>query len=189
MYRRIPVAALLVLLGLSTVASLPSSASGTQDSSGAPSQAVPQKPADPNLQPQASPVAERKKSKKVWTNDDLGADAGNAGSQAEDAKNTPTAKNAAVKPATPQEAAAFRKQLATLQAQLTSVAKQIAELKSFSKGETPGANGLQMHKAYTMEPVENQVQKLEDKRKSIAAQIDGVYDAARKRGIEPGQLR
>jgi uncharacterized protein (UPF0335 family) len=40
-----------------------------------------------------------------------------------------------------------------------------------------------------MEPVENQVQKLEDKRKSIAAQIDGVYDAARKRGIEPGQLR
>jgi len=94
-----------------------------------------------------------------------------------------------VKPATPQEAAAFRKQLATLQAQLTSVEKQIADLKSFSKGETPGANGLQMHKAYTMEPVENQVQKLEDKRKSIAAQIDGVYDAARKRGLEPGQLR
>ena len=130
---------------------------------------------------------EHKKAKKVWTNDELGG--GNIATQDTDEKKSTSAKNAAVKPATPQEAAAFRKQLAALQAQLTNVDKQIADLKSFSKGETPGANGLQMHKAYTMEPIENQVQKLEGKRKLIAAQIDGVYDAARKRGIEPGQLR
>jgi hypothetical protein len=62
-------------------------------------------------------------------------------------------------------------------------------LKSFSKGESSGANGLQMHKSYTMEPVQDQVLKLEEKRKIVAAQMDSVFDAARKRGIEPGQLR
>jgi len=187
MYRWILFAALLVLLAFVTVASLPCSTSAAQDSPAPPSQTSPQKSADQDSQPQPAPTAERKKAKKVWTNDDLGG--GNVPTQGPDEKNNTTAKKAVLKPATPQEAAAFRKQLATLQAQLTSVEKQIADLKSFSKGETPGANGLQMHKAYTMEPIENQVQKLEDKRKSIAAQIDGVYDAARKRGLEPGQLR
>ena len=187
MYHRILFAALPVLLALGAVASLPCSTSATQDSPASSSQTSPQKPADPDSQPQATPTAERKKTKKVWTNDDLGG--GNVATQDTDEKKSSTAKNVAVKPATPQEAAAFRKQLATLQAQLTNVEKQIADLKSFSKGETSGANGLQMHKAYTMEPIENQVQKLEDKRKSIAALIDALYDAARKRGIEPGQLR
>ena len=187
MYRRILFAALPGLLAFGTVAVLPCSTSSGQDSPASPSPTVPQKPGDQDSQPQTIPAAERKKTKKVWTNDDLGG--GNVAMPSADEKNSTTAKKAAVKPATPQEAAAFRKQLATLQAQLTNVEKQIADLKSFSKGETPGANGLQMHKAYTMEPIENQVQKLEDKRKSIAAQIDGVYDAARKRGLEPGQLR
>jgi len=52
--------------------------------------------------------------------------------------------------------------------------KQIADLKSFSKGEAPGANGLQLHKRYSTEPVEDQVHKLEEKRKSVAAQMDAV---------------
>jgi hypothetical protein len=46
-----------------------------------------------------------------------------------------------------------------------------------------------MHKSYSTEPVEDQVRKLEEKRKSLAAKMDAVLDAARKQGIEPGQLR
>ena len=72
---------------------------------------------------------------------------------------------------------------------MAGVEKQIADLRRFSKGEVPGANGMQMHKSYTMEPIEDQVRKLEEKRKSLAAQIDAVLDAARKRGIESAQLR
>ena len=94
-----------------------------------------------------------------------------------------------LKPPTSQVVASLRKQLAALQTQLTSIDKQIADLKSFSKGESPGANGLQMHKSYTMEPIPDQVQKLEEKRKMLSLQMDAVFDAARKRGIEPGQLR
>jgi len=131
---------------------------------------------------------EHKKTKKVWTNDNLGDVSGSAISQVGDARNSSTA-NSSAKPASSQVVAAYRKQLTTLQAQLAGVEKQIADLKSFSKGEAPGANGLQMHKRYTTEPVEDQVRKLEEKRKSLAAQIDAVFDAARKRDIEPGQLR
>jgi hypothetical protein len=67
--------------------------------------------------------------------------------------------------------------------------KQIADLKSFAKGEPSRTSGLQMHKSYTMEPVQDQILKLEERRKIVAAKLDAVFDAARKRGIEPGQLR
>ena len=72
---------------------------------------------------------------------------------------------------------------------MAGVDKQIADLKSFSKGETPGANGMQLHKGYSTEPIDDQVRKLEEKKKSLAAKMDAVLDAARKQGIEPGQLR
>lgn len=140
-------------------------------------------------QPTASSREEPKKTKKIWTNDNLGDVSGSAISQVGDAKISSPGKNTGAKPASPQAVAALRKLLTTLQAQLAGIDKRIADLKSFSKGEASGANGMQMHKRYTTEPVEDQVRKLEEKRKSLATQIDAVVDAARKRGIEPGQLR
>jgi len=137
----------------------------------------------------ANTSAEPKKAKKVWTNENLTEVSGSAISQIGAAKNGASRKSAASKPASAQVVASFRKHLATLQAQLTDMDKQIADLKSFSKGEYSHANGLQMHKSYTMEPVQDQILNLEEKRKILAAQMDSVFDAARKRGIEPGQLR
>ena len=130
-----------------------------------------------------------KKTKKVWTNENLGDVSATPISQPGNAKEPASGKGAAAKPASSQEIAAFRKQLSTLQTQLTNVEKQIAELKSFSKGETPGAVGMQLHKGYSTEPIADQVRKLEGKHQSLAAQMDAVLDAARKRGVEPGQLR
>jgi len=131
---------------------------------------------------------ERKKAKKVWTNDNLTEVSGSPVSQIGTEKNLSGAKSSAAKPANSQ-VAAFRKQLATLQAQMINLDKQIADLKGFSKGKASGANGLQLHKRYTTEPVEDQVRKLEEKKKLLAEQIDTIFDAARKLGIEPGQLR
>jgi hypothetical protein len=141
-------------------------------------------------QPQAADPSpeDRKKAKKVWTNDNLTEVSGSPISQIGAEKNLSGGKSSAAKPANSQ-VAAFRKQLATLQAQMVNLDKQIADLRSFSKGEAPGANGLQLHKRYTTEPVEDQVRKLEEKKKLLADQIDTVFDAARKLGIEPGQLR
>jgi hypothetical protein len=72
---------------------------------------------------------------------------------------------------------------------LSDIDKRITDLKSFSKGEASAANGMQLHKSYTREPIQDQILKLEEKRKLVAAQMDAVLDAARKRGVEPGQLR
>lgn len=140
-------------------------------------------------QPTTPPREEPKKTKKVWTNDNMGEVSGSAISQVGDEKNGSFGKNPATKPVNSQMVAAYRKQLTTLQAQIVGVDKQVAELKSFSKGETPGANGMQLHKGYSTEPIDDQVRKLEEKKKSLAAKMDAVLDAARKQGIEPGQLR
>lgn len=177
MNRRAIFAAAALTWAFTATASFPYSSSRSQDSAASQSQ-----PAAPSRE-------EPKKTKKIWTNDNLGDVSGSAISQVGDERNSSPGKGTAAKPTSPQVVTAFRKQLATLQAQLTGVEKQIADLKSFSKGETPGANGLQLHKSYSTEPVEDQLRKLEEKRKSIAAKMDAVFDAARKQGIEPGQLR
>jgi hypothetical protein len=153
-----------------------------QDSASSPSTDQPSQTVVP-------PPAERKKTKKVWTNENLGEVSASPISQVGDAKDSAPGKSIAARPASSQEVSAFRKQLATLQIQLASVEKQIADLTNFSKGETPGANGLQLHRRYSTEPVGDQVRKLEEKKKLLAAQMDAVLDVARKRGIEPGQLR
>jgi hypothetical protein len=160
-----------------------------QDSPSSQSQASPQKASEQESTAADASPAERKKTKKVWTNDNLGEVSGSAISQVGDVKNSSPANSSATKSASPQVVAAFRKQLAALQAQLSNIDKQIAGLKSFSKGEASGANGLQMHSRYSTEPVEDQVRKLEEKRRLLAAKMDAVFDAARKQGIEPGQLR
>src|ERR1700730_7036289 len=153
-----------------------------QDSSSTPSQKKQWQAASPA-------TAQPKKAKKVWTNDNLGAVSASPISLVGDAKDNPSGKIAAAKAASSSEVASFRKQLATLQTQLASVEKQIVDLTNFSKGQTSGASGMQLHKRYSTEPVDEQVRKLEEKRKSLGAQMDAIFDAARKRGIEPGQLR
>lgn len=170
-------AAVALLSAFPAAASFPYSSSPSQDS------------ASSQSQPATPPREEPKKTKKVWTNDNLGDVSGSPISQVGDERNSAPGNSAAAKPASSQVVAAYRKQLTTLQAQMAGIDKRIADLKSFSKGETPGANGLQMHKAYSTEPIDDQVRKLEEKKKSLAAQIDAVFNGARKRGIEPGQLR
>ena len=177
MNRRLILSAAALMSAFPSAASIYSSARPLQGSPSSQSQAV-----DPS-------AAERKKTKKVWTNDDMGGESGSAISQVGDSKNSSPDKSAAAKPPSPQVVTAFRKQLAIFQAQLSNVEKQIADLKSFTKGEAPGANGLQLHKSYSTEPVEDQLRKLEEKRKLLAARMDALFDAARKQGIEPGQLR
>ena len=154
-----------------------------------PSQDAPKKPDAPDQQPGEPPVDDHKKPKKVWTNENLHEVNTNGVSQVGDEKNRPAGKTAPGKAPNSQVVASFRKQLVTLQSQAANVDKEIADLKAFSKGEAPGAVGLQLHKSYSTEPIEDQIRKLEEKKTRIAGQIDTLLDAARKLGIEPGQLR
>lgn len=68
--------------------------------------------------------------------------------------------------------------------------KQITDLKNFNAGEpSTRASGVQLDLRYQREPIEVQIRALEDKKKDLESKIDTLYDEARKRGVEPGDLR
>ena len=144
-------------------------------------------PAAPSQNP--APPADPKKPKKVWTNDNL-SDANGVVSVVGDAKPGSKTKTLATKPADAQYAASVRKQLDKFQEQIGDADKQIADLTNFSKGEpSTSASGIKLNKGYNREPIEVQIRTLQDKKKDLQSKIDVLLDDARKRGVEPGQLR
>jgi peptidoglycan hydrolase CwlO-like protein len=94
------------------------------------------------------------------------------------------------KPADAQYIASVHKQLDKLNEQLTDTDKQIADLTNFSKGEPrTSASGVKVGKGYNREPIEVQIHALQEKKKELQSKIDALLDEARKKGVEPGQLR
>jgi chaperonin cofactor prefoldin len=145
-------------------------------------------PAPSASQPQdAVPLTEPKKPKKVLTNEDLSKSTG-AISVVGDAKEKP--KPSAPRTANAQYIASVRKQLDKLQKQIADIDKQLVDLKNFSSGEpSTNASGVQLNKSYQREPIEVQIRALQDKKKDLQAKMDGILDEARKKGVEPGDLR
>ena len=142
----------------------------------------------PASKPQdAAASTEAKKTKKVFTNEDLSKTNGKI-SVVGEAKEQPRPAPPAT--ATPQYIAALRKQLEKLGRQLEDVNKQITDLKNFNAGEpSTRASGVQLDKRYEREPIEVQIRALEDKKKDLKSKIDALYDEARKKSVEPGDLR
>src|SRR5437868_12901581 len=103
----------------------------TEDLSAFQSQATSEAKQDSASSRDSGPPPESKKSKKVWTNENLGEDSPGAISQIGDVKNGAPRKTVAPRPASSQVAAIYRKQLAGFQMQLNEIDKQIADLKSF----------------------------------------------------------
>jgi len=139
--------------------------------------------------PAVAPTAasDAKKSKKVWTNEDV-PDMGRPVSvvgDGRDAKN----KSAAQKPANPQYIATVRKQLEKLRGQLADADKELATLKNFNDGESVGTSDRELHKGYNSQPILQQMANIEIKKKDLQAKIDALLDEARQKGVEPGQLR
>ena len=125
--------------------------------------------------------------KKVWTNENLRDANGNV-SVVGDKRNqkynmtpVPAADSATV--------ARIRQNLQKLQGQLDDVNKQITAYKQFEEGETVPDSGQDISKGYTRTPVNQQIAKLQGKKKDLQTKIDELIDEARKKGVEPGQLR
>jgi len=166
---------------VSTAQSSSTSAS-SQSSSGDPAAAGGQQQVAPSAQP-----ADAKKTKKVWTNEDVKGITDPV-SVVGDAKNAP--KGGSQGKADPQYIANVRKQLEKLQSQLNDTETQIADLKDFMSGKAPTtSSGYELSKGYNRVPVDQQLSSLEDKRKQLKGKIDDLLDEARKKGVEPGQLR
>ena len=84
----------------------------------------------------------------------------------------------------------FKYLIEKLGSQLEDVNKQITDLKNFNAGEpSTRASGVQLDKRYEREPIEVQIRALEDKKKDLKSKIDALYDEARKKSVEPGDLR
>ena len=140
---------------------------------------VAQQPTDPPSNAAAP------KPKKVYTNDDVRPTLEGAAADAKPARSgAPSGKepNAEL-------ARSMRAKLEKLAAQIKDADKQIDDLKRFQAGETGGDASHQWHKGYNTTPIPEQIVKLEQKRSQLQAQVEGIYDEARKRGILPGQLR
>ena len=126
------------------------------------------------------------KPKKVWTNDDVKS-AGTV-SVVGDPKNKP--KTSTPKTVNDSYVASVRNQLEKLQKQIADIDKQLVDLKNFSEGEPSNtASGIKLNKSYDREPIEVQMRALQSQKKDLQAQIDALLDEARKKGVEPGQLR
>ena len=158
----------------------PSAAQNGSQSSTASPERTPATVTDPHTVPV-------KKSKKVWTNENM-SDATGTISVVGDAR---AGKGNPPPPTSTDSAyvAKTKKDLQKLQEQIDEANKQLATLKSFSEGEPVGSGTQEFHKGYNNQPIEQQRVNLEAKKRDLQAKIDALLDEARKKGVEPGQLR
>jgi hypothetical protein len=138
---------------------------------------------------------DKKKPKKIWTEDDISKVGGNI-SVVGDSSSSGTAKNSSQPAGTSSDSSAqgnqvdyYRDQLRQLQAQLDATDKKIDDLRNFKADNSSSSGGINPNHGYSMTPIPDQIKQLEEKKKQIQDKIDAVTDEARKKGIEPGQLR
>jgi hypothetical protein len=159
-------------------------AAGQQTQSSAPQPSSSTAPATPAS---SVPKDQSAKPKKVWTNENL-AEASGPISVVGDSKNAPKEISTA-NAADARFLEQTRGQLHKLRQEIAEDDKQIAALTAFMAGEGSGQADRQLHKGYNSQPVPQQISALEVKKKNAQAKIDALLDEARKRGIQPGDLR
>lgn len=144
----------------------------------------------------ASTAPEKKKPKKVWTNDEIGSVGGTI-SVVGDANSSSSSEGSAKKTATSGSAndpkqqmiENYRSQIQDAQAQIEAIDKRIAQLKSFKAEDGSPSGGINPNQGYNMVPLEDQLKQLEDKKKKLEAKIDDIESEAHKNGIDSGDLR
>ncbi|HKN26051.1 MAG TPA: hypothetical protein VJX72_14475 [Candidatus Acidoferrum sp.] len=159
----------------------------------------PAKPAAPPVKPPTNPPAstspEKKKAKKVWTNDEIGSVkggvsvVGDASSSSEKSGEKPSAPLSATDDAHQQQIEKYRRQIEQYQDQIDAIDKRIIQLKNFKGENTNPSGGINPTQGYNMVPVEDQVKELEDKKKQLQAKIEDTEIEARKNGVDSGDLR
>jgi chromosome segregation ATPase len=138
---------------------------------------------------------EKKKPKKVWTNDEVTdlpgkvsvvgqANQGveyNRGAKHKSLSNEGEKQESQIK--------SYRQQIGELHNQIDAADQRIAQLKNFKGENGSPTGGINPHKGYNMVPLEEQIKQLEAKKKKLQGQIDDLENEARKNGIDPGKLR
>jgi hypothetical protein len=128
------------------------------------------------------------KPRKVWTNDNIGD------LQSDHGLSVVGAVGGVKKPSAPAKAdpnqpdiQSYRKQLASLRADIEKLDGQIATTQAFIDGEKVGGTQTPLHNQFGNP--QDQLKQFQQKREADLAKIETIEDSARKKGIEPGALR
>ena len=149
----------------------------------------------PTASGQSSPPAGKtEKTKKVWTNDEVGSLQGavsvvgtNRGTEGK----APSAQNGvgAAAEARHGKILRYRAAIAELRKKIDAGDQRIAQLKNFKADDSSPSGGINPNRGYNMIPLDEQVKQLEEKKKQLLASIEELENQAKKEGIEPGELR
>jgi hypothetical protein len=137
--------------------------------------------------PAASSTTAPVSPKKVWTNENLASAKGDVSVVGD--KRNQSYHLGSGQPADPATAARIKKDLEKLQSQLDDVNSKLKSYKEFQDGEPVSKGERDLSKGYSRTPVDQQMEKLLKKKKELQTQIGDLVDEARKKGIDPGQLR
>jgi hypothetical protein len=175
----------LASLFLASFLLIPAAAANLSQSAGETAQSQDQSAPAPQTSLAKTP-ASKNTAAKVWTNDDLPTTtepaARSNGQKKGSKQDTTTGQDSSY-------TANVKKQLDKLQEQLADTDKQLSGLKSFRNGENVSTAGVDIHQGINRMPVDQQIASLEAKKKKLQVKIDDLLDEARKKGVEPGQLR
>jgi hypothetical protein len=128
-----------------------------------------------------------KKAKKVWTEDDVHKLEG-AVSVVGDAKSASKRRSSGNTGSKSSAALYYKEQLTKLEGQLDDTDKKLTELQNFN-GDNSSDSAIHMNQGLKRTSIQDQIKQLEDKKKQINAQMQNIFDQARRSGIEPGALR
>jgi hypothetical protein len=168
------------LIPLSFLAALLATSSAAQSQENAPSQ-------DTAPTPTASSTTAPTPTKKIWTNENLASAKGDVSVVGD--KRNQSYHMGSGQPADPATGARIKKDLEKLQTQLDDVNSRLKSYKEFQEGEPVSKGERDLSKGYSRIPVDQQMEKLLKKKKELQTQIGDLVDEARKKGIDPGQLR
>ena len=182
----------LLSMAVATVCSAQTQDTSSKDSTSSKPQAAADK-VPPKQDAQAAP--EKKKPKKVWTNDEVVKLPGKVSVVGQPRNNEESWQGMEDYPSNDEDGdqnsqvESYREQIAQLQRQIEAADERIAQLKSFKGENSSPTGGINPSKGYNMVPIEDQIKQLEAKKKQLQGQIDDLENEARKNGIDPGKLR
>ncbi|MGB8495471.1 MAG: hypothetical protein WCE53_13810 [Candidatus Acidiferrum sp.] len=182
----------IFLLALAFGCSAQTQDTPNRDSTGA-KPAAPADKSTPKQDTLATP--EKKKPKKVWTNDEVAnlpgkvSVVGQTNQRVEYGRGAESDSSSHEGDSQKSQIDNYRQQIGELHNQIDAADQRIAQLKNFKGENNSPTGGINPNKGYNMVPLEDQIKQLEAKKKQLQAQIDDLENDARKNGIDPGKLR
>lgn len=142
------------------------------------------RPASPAAAQPASTAPATEKPKKVWTNEDIKSSGPVSVVGDPQHQNYPM-----TKPPDPALVAKYRASLQKLQTQLDDVNKQLQAYQDFRDGKGVSEAGRDFSHSYSRTPVNQQMSRLQAKKKQLEDDMDALFEESRKKGIDSGLLK